>query len=548
MKHPLKVQQPSDNEEDDSESFKKVRRVVCKGKAPVDVECVAKVNSAYVYYEGDDIYDAMLNQTNVQNNNNKYYIIQLLKDESINNYSVWFRWGRVGKSGQNKLENFGGNLQAAKSCFEKKFLDKTLNQWGERRNFIKHNGKYDMVEIDYGVQDENATAKKKKVKEVKSRLPVAVQVLMKLICDFSNMEQVMTELKYDSRRAPLGKLSKSQICAGYKALDNISQMIGALSALSQACNTETETKPRGRVKRIVKTNVGDKRKLEEQLLLACNDFYTRIPHDFGMRIPPVIRTMPEVKSKIELLEALSDIEFAVNILKNNQSSTENIIDVNYKRLNCDIKPLRSTDPMYSLLTDYMHETHGVTHNWYTLEILDIFECQKSAEQGEFKDYGNRMLLWHGSRLTNWVGILGRGLQIAPPEAPSSGYMFGKGVYFADCSSKSANYVYPTQANNVGLMIVCEVSLGKQRELYQSCYNAHENLADYHSVKGVGKWRTDSATWKTLNDGVIVPCGKLIQAPEIEANKCILQFNEYIVYCVNQIRLRYLLKVKFNFVH
>ncbi|VDP07623.1 unnamed protein product, partial [Schistosoma curassoni] len=66
-----------------------------------------------------------------------------------------------------------------------------------------------------------------------------------------------------------------------------------------------------------------------------------------------------------------------------------------------------------------------------------------------------MLLWHGSRLTNWVGILGRGLQIAPPEAPSSGYMFGKGVYFADCSSKSANYVYPTQANNVGLMIVCE---------------------------------------------------------------------------------------------
>lgn len=45
-----------------------------------------------------------------------------------------------------------------------------------------------MVEIDYGVQvglqyifvftskDENATAKKKKVKEVKSRLPVAVQV------------------------------------------------------------------------------------------------------------------------------------------------------------------------------------------------------------------------------------------------------------------------------------------------------------------------------------------------------------------------------------
>ena len=55
---------------------------------------------------------------------------------------------------------------------------------------------------------------------------------------------------------------------------------------------------------------------------------------------------------------------------------------------------------------------------------------------------NRQLLWHGSRLTNWVGILSQGLRIAPPEAPVTGYMFGKGVYFADMSSKSANYCKP----------------------------------------------------------------------------------------------------------
>ena len=33
-----------------------------------------------------------------------------------------------------------------------------------------------------------------------------------------------------------------------------------------------------------------------------------------------------------------------------------------------------------------------------------------------------MLLWHGSRLTNWCGILSQGLRIAPPEAPVTGYM------------------------------------------------------------------------------------------------------------------------------
>ena len=69
-----------------------------------------------------------------------------------------------------------------------------------------------------------------------------------------------------------------------------------------------------------------------------------------------------------------------------------------------------------------------------------------------------MLLWHGSRLTNWMGILSQGLRIAPPEAPVTGYMFGKGVYFADVSSKSANYCYATKSKNVGLILLCEVCL------------------------------------------------------------------------------------------
>lgn len=36
--------------------------------------------------------------------------------------------------------------------------------------------------------------------------------------------------------------------------------------------------------------------------------------------------------------------------------------------------------------------------------------------------------------------------------------FGKGIYFADMSSKSANYCYPSQNNNVGLLLLCEVSV------------------------------------------------------------------------------------------
>jgi poly [ADP-ribose] polymerase len=78
-----------------------------------------------------------------------------------------------------------------------------------------------------------------------------------------------------------------------------------------------------------------------------------------------------------------------------------------------------------------------------------------------------MLLWHGSRLTNFVGILSQGLRIAPPEAPVTGYMFGKGVYFADMSSKSANYCFTSKENNTGILLLCEVALGDMSEKHHA---------------------------------------------------------------------------------
>lgn len=49
-----------------------------------------------------------------------------------------------------------------------------------------------------------------------------------------------------------------------------------------------------------------------------------------------------------------------------------------------------------------------------------------------------------------------GLRIAPPEAPVTGYMFGKGVYFADMVSKSANYCCTSPSDPVGVLLLSEV--------------------------------------------------------------------------------------------
>merc|ERR1712139_664676 len=107
-----------------------------------------------------------------------------------------------------------------------------------------------------------------------------------------------------------------------------------------------------------------------------------------------------------------------------------------------------------------------------MELEAVFALNRDGEEAQYEKFvsmPNRQLLWHGSRLTNWAGILSQGLRIAPPEAPVSGYMFGKGVYFADMVSKSANYCRTSSTANVGILTLNEVALGKQLSLTNAAF-------------------------------------------------------------------------------
>ena len=114
---------------------------------------------------GFSIYDSAwavkLNQTNVGQNNNKFYIIQLI-DQGGGKYGVFTRWGRVGVAGQIAWVCNQG-LEAAKSAFCKKFRDKTKNDFKatvlDKAGFKKVVGQYvlvDAVEAD-GDDDEEDT-------------------------------------------------------------------------------------------------------------------------------------------------------------------------------------------------------------------------------------------------------------------------------------------------------------------------------------------------------------------------------------------------------
>jgi len=59
--------------------------------------------------------------------------------------------------------------------------------------------------------------------------------------------------------------------------------------------------------------------------------------------------------------------------------------------------------------------------------------------------------------------------------------FGKGIYFADMSSKSANYCYATRTKNVGLVLLSEVSVLSISCTMMCCLRADKDHTDMLTV-------------------------------------------------------------------
>ncbi|KAJ6879992.1 hypothetical protein NC652_033359 [Populus alba x Populus x berolinensis] len=519
--------QPKEEEQEQGEKEKEKEKIVTatkKGAAVLDQFLSDQIKSEYhVLQIGDDVYDAMLNQTNVGDNNNKFYVIQLLESDGGGRYMVYNRWGRVGVNGQVKLFGPYTSRDPAISEFEQKFYAKTKNHWSNRKDFICYPKCYAWLEMDYSEQEKEPVVKEKldsaiAIQPQETQLESRVAKFISLICNVSMMKQQMMEIGYNANKLPLGKLSKSTILKGYDVLKRISDVIGTANRL----------------------------KLEQ----LSGEFYTVIPHDFGFKKMRefVIDTPQKLKCKLEMVEALGEIEVATKLLEDEPGMQEDPLYSHYNRLHCELTPVEVDSEDFAMIAMYLQNTHAKTHSQYTVDIAQIFKVSREDENESFRKFSNtknRMLLWHGSRLTNWTGILSQGLRIAPPEAPVTGYMFGKGVYFADMFSKSANYCYANHAAPAGVLLLCEVALGDMAELLCANYDADKLPSGKLSTKGVGRTAPDLSDAKALEDGVVVPLGK---PKEQQGSKGSLLYNEYIVYNVGQIRMRYVVQVNFNYKH
>lgn len=76
------------------------------------------------------------------------------------------------------------------------------------------------------------------------------------------------------------------------------------------------------------------------LQTLSSEFYTLIPHNFGMKLPPCIDTYAMLAQKVQLVQMLGDMRLADSIIRNadrHRLDTQNPLDLCYQSLRSDIR-------------------------------------------------------------------------------------------------------------------------------------------------------------------------------------------------------------------
>jgi hypothetical protein len=74
-----------------------------------------------------------------------------------------------------------------------------------------------------------------------------------------------------------------------------------------------------------------------------------IPADTGRGLPPTINNEQLLAEKIQMLDAMQEIEEATNVLLELQDVKRNPLDVWYDQLGCDMKELSSDTPEHKMI-------------------------------------------------------------------------------------------------------------------------------------------------------------------------------------------------------
>jgi ankyrin repeat protein/predicted DNA-binding WGR domain protein len=473
-----------------------------------------------------DVYLTKVDIKKGQFGGNVFYRMQLLHESNRDVFIVFTRYGRIGDTGQHQLTSFAKREEAIHE-FESIFKAKSGNEWKDVDHFARAKKKYKLARFDQTSAKEELQDFYEKTHEKdlpETSLSDSVKAILKEVASSKILFAKVKALMVDTTRLPLSRLNKTDLMQAFTLLQEIKKTAKDL-----------------REERAVDVADSDPEKIFElldELSEMTSDFYEIIPTKRYSRssIPPM-EDMNSIDQNIMTVRELLEVEVAVKILLGARQRIKEIhpLEYCYNCLNIKLMELDDQSVERSAILDYIQKSMDYGHP----SSVKVFALERQGETERFAKnlkMKNRKLLWHGSRTMNFLGVLNKGLRIAPPEAPATGSMFGKGIYFSDSFAKANNYC----EGSVRLVLLCEVALGNMEMLY-AARAMNQPSPGYDSVMGVGQNTPDPNQDVVIPNGMVIPLGPLVKRHNPD-NIVTLNQNEFVVYNEDQVKIRYMVAI------
>lgn len=452
-----------------------------------------------------------LNKTDIEENSNKCYNLELIKDNK-GKYYLYSNYGRTGGSLVTEFRPYCSEIEAEREG--EKIIKSKLKKGYVAVELAKTDIGSDKAKEKILVQAVDETQAKKLGFEVKednqSSLHPKVQGLMKSF--FGALESYVSA-NLNLQKCSLGQLSLTQIDKGRTLLLEARQL--------------------------VKTGAKD----ISELNAITSKYYSNIPMNFGYQRLDANTLRLDNDDKLDkafdFLETLESAKNAEKVLYK-----KNAYDEQYKSLKTGIDYVEPGTDLYKWIEVWLTKTKASNHHYLNkIKPVNIFKLDRPQEQKLFlqnaesyaksgihrrkelpdiykpiwnsrfkydKEYEklmedvNILPLWHGTKHEVFPKILPDKMRLPRKDFQITGNAFGNGSYFAANSTKSSGYssytgsIWANGGKDTGFLFLADVVLGKQHICERSYQYDLRNISPALSV-----WAKSGPNKYLYNDEFII---------------------------------------------
>jgi poly [ADP-ribose] polymerase len=436
---------------------------------------------------GKIVEETMLIMVNTGQNNNKFYHVTLNEDSTVSK-----RWGRVGTEGTITTDRTGktGYDRAIKAKEKKGYKVAPIVSTGVS---VKTNNTDHLEEVaqKYLAKDTTDTT----ISDLIKRLVTA------------NQHQIMEQ------SGGLIKVTDDGTVKTALGIVDLKTIAAARQYLAKMRTTKTLTANRKNLEEyltLIPQSVGMKRGWDEEFIKTENldkqtEFLDQLEDavKWGNKTKAANSTdSDDDADKFDITKHADLFRFKLDKIDNNSDE--------FKRIN----------KLYEKTRNSMHS------NARNLRLLNVFAVEdvkgEVDYQAEKTKLGNVKEFWHGTKASNLLSILTKGLFV--PNAGSGvqiqGRMFGDGVYFSDQSTKSllysTGYWNGTHTNSNVFMLLNDVVMGNEFR--------------------PSRW--DASSLHKAHKGADI-LGKAYNSISIKGGTCNVRNNEMIIWNTKQICIKYI---------